>query len=67
MTQNKVPWLNAALALTDLSLFYTVHCKAAFPQQCLYFLPEPQGKDRSVRFFALRTDIPFLLPPSLGS
>jgi hypothetical protein len=24
--------------------YYTVHYSAACPQQCLYFLPEPQGQ-----------------------
>src|SRR5262249_31836651 len=29
-------WLNASFVLTDLSLSYTVHCREAFPQECLY-------------------------------
>jgi hypothetical protein len=33
---------DAAFVLTDVLLYYTVHYRAACPQQCLYFLPEPQ-------------------------
>ena len=57
--------------LTDLSLSYTVHYRASCQQQCLYFLPEPQGKDRFVGFFALLGGMPYLLRrsplPSFGA
>jgi hypothetical protein len=36
---------DAAFVLTDLLLYYTVYYRAACPQQCLYFLPEPQGQE----------------------
>jgi hypothetical protein len=41
---SRSPRISPSSYLTDPSLSYTVHHRAAFPRQYLYFLPEPQAR-----------------------
>ena len=56
------------LRFDGLSPSWDVHYRVAFPQQRLYFLPEPQPQDRCVRFFTLPgVSLRRVLPLSFGA